>query len=126
MNVSDDDLDDLAHWEPEQVKAPNLDGWKKHAFRPDKRAEERHALAIPAKIRSFECPACGLLKNVLPTFAGGFEWHYYGQCSHCGTNWTVARHLMRECEACGKQVAMTERNPKGQCKCEEPTGIFKA
>jgi hypothetical protein len=106
---------DLEGWEP-QAAAPNLDGWKKHAFRPDKRAEERLALAMRPRIRSFECPGCGILKNVEPTFATD-EWHYVAQCSHCGTSWANARYLLRKCEACGKKVPMTSRNPQGLCNC---------
>jgi hypothetical protein len=106
---------DLEGWEP-QAAAPNLDGWKKHAFKADERAERRLKLCIPARILSFDCPACGITKNVPPTFSGD-EWHYYGQCSHCGATWANARNLMRECEDCGKKVPITSRNPEGRCKC---------
>jgi hypothetical protein len=107
----------LENWEPQQAKAPNLDGWKKHAFRPDKRAEERRAKCLPGRILRFECPSCGILRTVEPVFVGD-EWHYYGQCSYCGANWAAARNLMRKCEKCGKRVPLTSRNPEGQCKCE--------
>jgi hypothetical protein len=110
---------DLEGWEP-QAAAPNLDGWKKHAFRPDKRAEERIALAMRPRIRTFDCPGCGIMKNVEPVFASG-QWIYSGQCSHCGVSWANAYNLMRQCPACGEKVAMTSRNPEGKCKCTGET-----
>jgi len=114
--MSENDLDDLEHWEPKTPEV-NVESWKKHAFRADERAEKRLKMCIQARILTFDCPACGIPKNIAPTFTGD-EWHYFGQCSHCGTTWANVRPLIRKCEECGKHIPLTSRNPEGKCKCE--------
>jgi predicted RNA-binding Zn-ribbon protein involved in translation (DUF1610 family) len=117
-------LDDLENWEPEveielEPVKPDIQSMLKHAspYREDKKAKERLEKAVKAWSRRFECPGCGIDKNVDPTFVGD-EWHYYGQCSHCGQRWAQAYYLMVKCEECGKKVPMTSRNPEGRCKCQ--------
>lgn len=112
------DLDDLDNWEPEPTAA-DLQSMLRHAspFREDKRAQERRAMCEDAWSRRFECPGCGILKNVTPTFAGD-EWHFYAQCSQCGVAWANVRCLLRKCDECGKKVPVTSRNPEGRCKCQ--------
>jgi hypothetical protein len=111
-------LDDLEDWEPEPIK-PDLEGIKKHAlpYREDPKAKERRALCVEAKSRRFECPGCGIAKHVEPVYSGE-EWHYLGQCSHCGVRWVNAYRLMVKCDDCGKKVPITSRNPEGRCNCE--------
>jgi hypothetical protein len=106
-------------WEIEPVK-PDLDSLQKHAFpfRQDPKEEERRKMCEPARSRRFECPRCGILKNVEPTFSG-LEWHYFGQCSHCGAKWCNAYRLMIKCEDCGKRNPVTSKNPDGKCRCNE-------
>lgn len=114
-----EDFFDLENWEPAAPK-PELESMLKHAspFREDKQAIERKAKCVPAKSRRFECPGCGIAKHVEPTFTGE-EWHYWGQCSHCGAKWCNAYRLMIRCEECGKRVPITSKNPGGRCKCQE-------
>lgn len=112
--------DDLENWEPEP-------DWKSmlnvSPYRVDKKAEELRANCEPPRSRRYDCPKCGIARNVEPTFAGD-EWHYYGQCSHCGQTWVHAYALMRKCEECGKRVRVTSRNPQGRCNCEGVTRPF--
>ena len=120
--MSDFDLED---WEPESRQSagnlPDFQGFT-HAspYREDFKAKERRAKCEDARSRRFDCPACGIPKNIDPVFSGD-EWHYFGQCSHCGARWAAARYLMRECPDCGKKVPMTSRNPDGKCKCKGDT-----
>jgi hypothetical protein len=117
--MNDDFEVDLEGWEPKTAE-PNLDGWKKHAFREDPKAKQRRAMCVPAKSRRYDCPNCGIARNVEPTYSGE-EWHYFGQCSHCGQTWVNAYHLMVKCEDCGTKVAITSRNPEGLCRCRGET-----
>lgn len=105
-------------WEPEPVKA-DVESLKKHAspFREDLKAKERREKCIPARSRRFECPNCGILKNVDPLYTGT-EWHYWGLCSHCGVRWCNAYYILIKCEECGKKVPVTSKNPDGKCKCQ--------
>lgn len=107
-------IDDLEYWEPEPEKP---------VYRVDPKDEKFKALCEPGFSKSFDCPACGIQKNVDPVMAGD-EWLYYGQCSHCGQTWVNVYALMRKCESCGKRVRMTSRNPEGRCKCDGVTRPF--
>lgn len=111
----------LEGWEPEPVKPP-LESMLSHAspYREDLKARDRRAKCEDARSRRFDCPACGIPKNIDPVFSGE-EWHYFGQCSHCGARWAAARYLIRKCPDCGKKVPMTSRNPEGTCKCKGDT-----
>jgi hypothetical protein len=115
---------DLENWEPEPAK-PDIKSMLSHAsaspYRADPGVAKRKALALPAYSRRFECPGCGILKNVDPVFSGD-EWHYAAQCSHCGARWVNAYHLLRKCGACDKKVPITSRNPEGRCKCSNEVG----
>lgn len=105
---------DLEGWAPAPAKPPEIP--RPRPFREDKKAEERRKKCIPAMSRRFECPGCGLPRHVEPSYSGE-EWHYHGQCSHCGARWTNAYNLMVRCEDCGKKNPITSRNPDGKCKC---------
>ena len=110
---------DLDNWEPEPAK-PQLESMlsKARPFREDTRAEERRKACVPAVSRRYECPGCGIIKWVEPVYSGE-EWHYWGQCSHCGTRWVNAYNLMVKCTECGTRNPITRRNPNGQCNCQE-------
>lgn len=112
---------DLEGWEPQPAK-PALESMLSGArpFREDKKAEERRAKCIPAVTRRYECPGCGIPRWVEPTYSGE-EWHYFGQCSHCGTSWVNAYNLMIKCEDCEKRNPITSRNPNGRCSCRGDT-----
>jgi len=112
-------MNDLENWDPAPIK-PELKSMLNNArpFREDKLAEERRQKCIQAKSRRYECPGCGIIRWVEPTYSGQ-EWHYWGQCSHCGARWCNAYNLMILCTECGKNVPITSRNPNGRCNCQE-------
>jgi hypothetical protein len=112
-------MDNLENWEVEPVR-PNLESMLRHAspFREDKKAKERLEKCIKATSRRFECPGCGIARHVDPIYSGE-EWHYWGQCSHCGAKWCNAYRLMIKCEDCGKRNPVTSKNPDGKCRCNE-------
>lgn len=116
-----EDIEIDFEYEPTPVK-PEIGEMLKHAspFREDKQAAERLEKCVKAKSRRFECLGCGITRWVDPVFTGE-EWHYWGQCSHCGAQWCNAYRLMIKCEECGKKNPITSRNPQGKCKCSEDT-----
>lgn len=112
-------------WDVEAVR-PNLESMLKNIspYRVDKKAEERLAKCVKATSRRFECPGCGIPKHLEP-FYSGEEWHYWGQCSHCGAKWCNAYRIMIKCTECGKKNPITSKNPDGRCKCQaEARGDF--
>jgi hypothetical protein len=117
MNDDPETLD-LSNWDP-QPATPDIKSMlsKVFPYREDPKVVQRKARCVPALSRRFDCPNCGIDKNIDPVFSGE-EWHYAGQCFQCGQSWANAYRLMVRCEDCGGLTAITGRNPNGRCQCQ--------